>query len=138
MLGVMVVAQLAISAYAPDTITACDAVEVTVAVSRRGTAVPTLVAPTLAPFDVLRRSSTWRIDPGAQGGSPLAGRQGRGRARWQRGVPPPLWRAASGEPGTRLSGATGHSESRRGRRPTWHSSPAGTGGVARRADDPPR
>ena len=51
-----VVAQLAIVAHAPDTVAACDAVEVTVAVNAPGTSVPRLLMPSFAPFDVLRGS----------------------------------------------------------------------------------
>jgi hypothetical protein len=47
-------AQLAIIAHAPDSVVACDAVDLSVAVSAPGNAVPRLVVPTLAPFDVLR------------------------------------------------------------------------------------
>jgi hypothetical protein len=54
--GIAVVAQLAIVAHAPDTVATCDAVEVSVAVSARGTEVPRLTVPSFAPFDVLRRT----------------------------------------------------------------------------------
>ena len=58
MIGVLAfAAQLAIVAHAPDTASACDAIEVSVAVSAPGTDVPRLVAPSFAPFDVLRSSS---------------------------------------------------------------------------------
>jgi hypothetical protein len=49
-------AQIAIVAHAPETAAACDAVEVSVAVNAPGNTVPTLIPPSLAPFDVLRSS----------------------------------------------------------------------------------
>lgn len=52
-----VAAQLAIVAHAPDTVSACDAVEVSVAVNARGAEIPRIVAPPFAPFDILRASS---------------------------------------------------------------------------------
>lgn len=51
-----VAAQLAIVAHAPDSVVACDAVDLSVAVSSPGTAVPRLTVPNLAPFDVLGRT----------------------------------------------------------------------------------
>ena len=55
MLGTFaVLAQLAIVAHAPDTVYACDALEVTVAVTATGSRVPRLSAPEFRPFDVLR------------------------------------------------------------------------------------
>jgi hypothetical protein len=48
--------QLAIVAQAPDTASACEAIEISVAVTAPGTEPPRLVAPSLAPFDVLRSS----------------------------------------------------------------------------------
>ena len=55
MIGVLgVVAQMAIVAHAPDVVYACDAVEVSVAVSAPGSSMPRLSIPSLAPFDVLR------------------------------------------------------------------------------------
>jgi hypothetical protein len=50
-------AQLSIVAHAPDSAAACDAIEVTVAVSAPGREPPRLVAPSFAPFDVLRSST---------------------------------------------------------------------------------
>jgi len=49
-------AQLAIVAHAPDSVLACDAVDLSVAVSAPGNQLPRLVVPSLAPFDVLRAS----------------------------------------------------------------------------------
>lgn len=58
MLGVIgVVAQLAIVAHAPDSALACDAVDITVAVSANGSSIPRLSAPSLRPFDVLRNDA---------------------------------------------------------------------------------
>jgi hypothetical protein len=62
--GIAVAAQLAIIAHAPDTVAACDAVEVSVAVSARGAEVPRLTTPSFAPFDVLR-SGVPRIEYGS-------------------------------------------------------------------------
>jgi tetratricopeptide (TPR) repeat protein len=55
--ALLVVAQLSIVATAPDSASACEAVEISVAVSAPGRAVPHLYAPSLAPFDVLRSSA---------------------------------------------------------------------------------
>ncbi|HMC54888.1 MAG TPA: hypothetical protein VKH19_06945 [Gemmatimonadaceae bacterium] len=49
-------AQLAIVAHAPDSVLACDAVDLSVAVSAPGNLLPRLIVPSLAPFDVLRAS----------------------------------------------------------------------------------
>ncbi len=58
MLAVFVVtAQLAIAAHAPDTVFACDALDLTVAITAKGSSVPRLAAPLLQPFDVLRSGS---------------------------------------------------------------------------------
>jgi len=69
----LVFAQLAIVAHAPETVAACDAVEVTVAVSAPGNTAPQLVPPTFRPFDVLRSSVTphVQLDP-RNGGSIIA------------------------------------------------------------------
>lgn len=48
-----VAAQIAIVAHAPDTVRACDAVEISVAVSGPASGIPRLVSPSLRPFDVL-------------------------------------------------------------------------------------
>jgi SH3 domain-containing protein len=56
--GLLVIAQLAIVAHAPDTASTCDAIEISVAVSASGGAVPVVIAPSLSPFDVLRSSGT--------------------------------------------------------------------------------
>jgi hypothetical protein len=49
-----VVAQMAIVAHAPETVYACDAVDVTVAISAPGSSMPLLRPPPFQPFDVLR------------------------------------------------------------------------------------
>ena len=58
MIGALaIVAQLAIVAHAPDTASTCEAFEVSVAVSAPGRPFPGIVAPSLAPFDILRSSA---------------------------------------------------------------------------------
>ena len=57
-----IAAQLAIVAHAPDSVYACDAVEVSVAVSVRGATVPRLTAPSFAPFDLLRGTTMPRLE----------------------------------------------------------------------------
>lgn len=54
--ALMVVAQLAIVAHGPDSASACEAFEVSVAVSARGSAPPRVLPPSFSPFDVLRSS----------------------------------------------------------------------------------
>ena len=55
MIGILLAAaQLAIVAHAADTIGACEPLELTVAVSAPGAALPRLIAPSFAPFDVMR------------------------------------------------------------------------------------
>ena len=49
-----VVAQMAIVAHAPEVVYACDAVDVTVAISAPGSSMPHLSVPSFQPFDVLR------------------------------------------------------------------------------------
>jgi hypothetical protein len=72
-IALVVLAQLALAAHAPETVAACDAVEVTVAVSASGSAAPQIVPPSFAPFDVLRSSVTphVQLDP-RNGGSIIA------------------------------------------------------------------
>ena len=73
MIHLLVFAQLAIVAHAPETVAACDAVEVTVAVSAPGSTAPQLVPPAFKPFDVLRSSVSphVQLDP-RNGGSIIA------------------------------------------------------------------
>ena len=67
-LGVLAVAlQLSIVAHAPDTVTTCEAVEISVAVSAPGRAVPTIAVPSLSPFDVLRSSATPHVSYDSRG-----------------------------------------------------------------------
>ena len=54
MIGVLLIAQLAMVAHAADTVGACEPLEVSVAVSAPGSAIPRLVAPNFAPFDIMR------------------------------------------------------------------------------------
>jgi hypothetical protein len=72
-IGAILIAQLAIVAHAPETVAACDAVEVTVAVSAPGSAAPHVLAPPFTPFDVLRSSVAphVQLDP-RHGGSIIA------------------------------------------------------------------
>ena len=60
--GFAVIAQLAIVAHAPDSAFACDAVEVSVAISAPARSFPRLIAPSFAPFDLLRNSNTPHLD----------------------------------------------------------------------------
>ncbi|HTE47021.1 MAG TPA: hypothetical protein VK636_17370 [Gemmatimonadaceae bacterium] len=58
MIGILALAaQLSIVVHAPETASACEAVEISVAVSARGRGAPLVVAPGMAPFDVLRSSA---------------------------------------------------------------------------------
>jgi tetratricopeptide (TPR) repeat protein len=72
-IGAILIAQLAIVAHAPPVAAACDAIEVTVAVSAGGTDTPQIVPPSFAPFDVLRSSVSphVQLDP-RNGGSIIA------------------------------------------------------------------
>jgi len=68
-----VVAQLSIVAHAPDTVSACEAVEISVAVSASGRYAPEIIAPSMAPFDVLRSSGVPHVTYDPQGkGSVIA------------------------------------------------------------------
>ncbi len=51
-----VIAQLAIVAHGPDSASACEAFEVSVAVSARGSVAPRVIPPSFFPFDILRSS----------------------------------------------------------------------------------
>jgi tetratricopeptide (TPR) repeat protein len=59
--ALLVIAQMSVVAHAPDSASTCEAVEISVAVSTRGSTPPTLIAPSLAPFDVLRSSAVPRV-----------------------------------------------------------------------------
>ncbi len=61
-------AQLSIVAHAPDSASACEAIELTVAISAAGSVTPQVVAPSLSPFDILRSSSVPRVTYDARGG----------------------------------------------------------------------
>ncbi|HEX8724724.1 MAG TPA: hypothetical protein VF737_04970 [Gemmatimonadaceae bacterium] len=54
MIGVLLIAQLAMVAHAADTVGACEPLDVSVAVSAPGSSLPRLVAPSFGPFDVMR------------------------------------------------------------------------------------
>ncbi|MEO7083357.1 MAG: hypothetical protein ABI442_09265 [Gemmatimonadaceae bacterium] len=74
MIGILAfAAQLAVVVHGPEIVTACDALEISVAISAPGKGVPSVTAPSLAPFDVLRSSSVPHVtyDPRA-GGSTLS------------------------------------------------------------------
>ncbi|OYV67511.1 MAG: hypothetical protein B7Z72_09550, partial [Gemmatimonadetes bacterium 21-71-4] len=51
------IAQLAIVAHAPDTVGACEPLDVSVAVSAPGTILPRVVAPSFQPFDLMRSAT---------------------------------------------------------------------------------
>ena len=69
MIGVLAfAAQLSIVAHAPDTASTCEAIEISVAVRAPGRAIPAVIAPSLAPFDILRSSSVPHVSYDAQGG----------------------------------------------------------------------
>ncbi len=57
MIGILLAAQLAIVAHAAGTVGACEPLDLSVAVSAPGTVAPRLVAPSLAPFDVMRSAT---------------------------------------------------------------------------------
>lgn len=57
-----VAAQLAIVAHAPDSAFACDAIEVSVAVSSGGSVIPRVSAPSFRPFDLLRNTTTPHVE----------------------------------------------------------------------------
>jgi len=68
-IGVLaIVAQLSIVAHAPDTVASCEAIEISVAVSAPGRIAPEVIAPSLAPFDVLRSSGVPHVTYDRQGG----------------------------------------------------------------------
>ena len=68
-LGLGLVAQLAIVTHAPDTVRACDAIELSVAISAPASGSPRLVAPSLRPFELLRGAGAPRVtrDPASRG-----------------------------------------------------------------------
>jgi tetratricopeptide (TPR) repeat protein len=65
-------AQLSIVAHAPDAAAACEAIEVSVAIRAPGVVAPQIVAPSLAPFEILRSSSVPRVTIDGSGGSLIA------------------------------------------------------------------
>ena len=65
--ALLVVAQLSIVTHAPDTAAACDAIEVSVAVSAPGRVPPEIRAPSFSPFDILRSSPTPHVIYDARG-----------------------------------------------------------------------
>ena len=54
MIGVLLIAQLAMVAHAADTVGACEPLDVSVAVTAPGSVLPRLVAPSFVPFDIMR------------------------------------------------------------------------------------
>lgn len=71
MIGALVLlAQLSIVAQAPDTVGACEPVEVSVAVQASGVVAPQVLPPSFGPFQVLRSSILPHLTagPGTQGG----------------------------------------------------------------------
>lgn len=68
MIGLLALAaQLAIVAHAPDSASACEAIEISVAVSAPGRYAPQFIVPSLAPFDVLRSSPVPHVTHDAHG-----------------------------------------------------------------------
>jgi len=65
---VALAAQLAIVAHAPDTAGVCQAIEVSVAISAPGNTPPQVIAPSLAPFDILRSSAVPHVSYDPRGG----------------------------------------------------------------------
>ncbi|HEY3593419.1 MAG TPA: BatD family protein, partial [Polyangiaceae bacterium] len=74
MIGALaLIAQLSIVVHAPESAAACEAVEVSVAVSARGNVPPEIAAPSFSPFDVLRSSPVPHVTfDSRNGGSVLA------------------------------------------------------------------
>ena len=73
MIGVLLaIAQLSIVAHAPDSVSACDAIEISVAVRAPGGVAPRLIVPSFAPFDVLRSSPVPHLTYDAHGGGAIA------------------------------------------------------------------
>jgi hypothetical protein len=60
-------AQLSVVAHGPDTAQTCQAIEISVAASAVGNAVPHVVVPSLAPFDVLRSSPIPHLNRDSRG-----------------------------------------------------------------------
>ncbi|HJQ19277.1 MAG TPA: hypothetical protein VJ867_02940 [Gemmatimonadaceae bacterium] len=58
-----IAAQIAIVAHAPDSVVACDAIDLSVAISAPANVIPRLEVPTFAPFDVLRASPRVEYSP---------------------------------------------------------------------------
>ena len=67
-LAQMLAAQLAVVAHAPAAVAACEAVELSVAVSAPGTTAPRVLMPPLAPFELLRTSARPTVGRDAAGG----------------------------------------------------------------------
>jgi hypothetical protein len=64
-------AQLAIVAHAPDTAGVCQAIEISVAISAPGNTPPQVIAPSLAPFDILRSSAVPHVSYDSRGGGAI-------------------------------------------------------------------
>ncbi|HVE79437.1 MAG TPA: BatD family protein [Gemmatimonadaceae bacterium] len=67
MIGALVLAQLAITAAAPDTVAECQGVTVTVRVEARGTSTPYIIPPDLDPFALVARRGGPRSRVDARG-----------------------------------------------------------------------
>jgi hypothetical protein len=65
--ALLVVAQLSIVTHAPETAAACDAIEISVAVSAPGRVPPVIRPPSFSPFDILRSSPTPHVTYDARG-----------------------------------------------------------------------
>lgn len=69
MIAAALLAQLAVTASAPDTVYACQPLPVVVRVSGAGASVPDVLPPDFAPFGIVRLSSGPRPDPSRSGGA---------------------------------------------------------------------
>lgn len=69
MIAAALLAQLAVTASAPDTVFACQPLPVVVHVRGAGAAVPDVLPPDFAPFGIVRLSSGPRPDPSRSGGA---------------------------------------------------------------------
>ena len=69
MIAAALLAQLAVTASAPDTVYACQPVPIVVRVRGAGAAIPDVLPPDFAPFGIVRLSSGPRPDPSRSGGA---------------------------------------------------------------------
>lgn len=69
MLALVVAAQVAIVAHTAPRVAVCEPIEVSVAVSASGRALPQLLPPAFAPFDVMQRATAPGVHPGNGAGA---------------------------------------------------------------------